>query len=323
MAGKHYSRDELHMIATMRDRGFSIPAVAKQLGRTPAGIQCALRARHSIDTTRSRVMSSVHIFSSPEQRAFREFVRSRAAGHTPSDIREEWNRDAAPKGWPTVNNERVTYYLREIGLQKTRREYMQLESYRRKQSIAQTRRRAKERQARLRAMKARRAEVHVHVSDLPRRKCRFCLETWPLTEEFFRHAASGAKYFLNTCRMCSHHLTGTATERRKQQMHMYDCNVVIKQISAAKAERDAFLHQHRKFPTRGCSRCQEIWELLPKRFPTYKRAAGGELYRRTCRFCLRTSERLKERAKKDAVWPTVSCSRGTVERIIRVAATAG
>jgi hypothetical protein len=84
-------------------------------------------------------------------------------------------------------------------------------------------------------------------------------------------------------------------------MLMYDRNVVTKQISAAKLERDAFLEQHRNFPTRRCCRCYDIWELLPERFPTYKRQSGGKLYRQTCRFCLRTSARLNDREKKSVL----------------------
>ncbi len=34
-----------------------------------------------------------------------------------------------------------------------------------------------------------------------------------------------------------------------------------------------------------------------KRFPKYKLPNGRELYRRTCRFCLRTDARLKQRTK--------------------------
>jgi hypothetical protein len=34
-----------------------------------------------------------------------------------------------------------------------------------------------------------------------------------------------------------------------------------------------------------------------KRFPKYKLPSGRELHRRTCRFCLRTDARFKERAK--------------------------
>ena len=131
MAGRRYNGDELQMIATMRRRALSIPAVARQLGRTPDGIQSVLRARHWVDPARSTIMSSVRIFSCEEREAFREFVHSRASGYTPSDIRDEWNKQAATKRWPMVNNERVMYYLCELGLQKTRREYMQCESYRR------------------------------------------------------------------------------------------------------------------------------------------------------------------------------------------------
>jgi hypothetical protein len=80
-------------------------------------------------------------------------------------------------------------------------------------------------------------------------------------------------------------------------MEAYDRHVMVKQISLAKAERDAFLRQNRNFPVRRCSRCHETWELLLKRFPKYKLPSGRELYRRTCRFCLRADARLKERAK--------------------------
>jgi hypothetical protein len=181
MAGRHYKSEELQMIARMRKRGFSIPKVASHLGRTPAGIQGALRARRWIDPERSRVMSSVRIFS-PEQRgAFRGFIRSRAAGYTPSDMREDWNKEAVTNGWPTVNNERVIYYLRELGLQKTRTAYMQLASYRKRQSIAQRNRRLKEREARHRILRTRRAELYARELCLPRRKCQAGRETWPLT----------------------------------------------------------------------------------------------------------------------------------------------
>jgi hypothetical protein len=81
-------------------------------------------------------------------------------------------------------------------------------------------------------------------------------------------------------------------------MDTYDRRVVVKQIPAAKAERDVFLHQHPKFPTRRCSCCHETWEFLPKRFPQYKRAGTRENYSRTCRFCFRTAARVKERQKK-------------------------
>jgi SLT domain-containing protein len=286
------------MIATMRRRGLSIPTVARQFERTPAGIQSALRTRGWVDPHRSKLMSSVRVFSLEQREAFREFVRSRAAGHTPSDIRDEWNQEATTKRWPIVNNERVIYYLRELGLQKTKSEYVQFASYRRKQSIAQRNRRAKEREARRRVLRTRRAELYACESDQRRRTCQVCRETWPLTEEFFHHAGNSVKYFLNTCRICCHSLKGTAAERRAQRMLAYDRQVVVKEISAAKAERDAFLNQHRTFPTLKCSRCHEVWELLAKRFPKYKPANGGELYRRICRFCLRASERLKERERK-------------------------
>src|SRR5437016_2070524 len=143
----------------------------------------------------------------------------------------------------------------------------------------------------------RRAEMYAHDSNLLRRKCQLCLQTWPLTDEFFSHSGRGRKYFLKTCRLCYQNLSGTAEVRRKQRLDAYDRHVAVKQISHAKAERDAFLRQHRNFPTRSCFRCHETWELLSKRFPKYKLASGLELYRRTCRFCLRTGARLKERAK--------------------------
>lgn len=298
MAGRHYDTEELRLIAALRDRGFSIPAVASAVGRTPAGIQCALRARGWIDPARSNLMSSVSTFSSEQRDAFTEFVRLRAADHTSTDIRDAWNRGAAAKQWPAVNNERVLYYLRAYGLNRTKSEYMRFEAYRRRQSLAQKTRRAKEQAARLRILRVRREELYARETDLPRRKCQVCCETWPLTDEFFRYSGRGGTYFLKTCRTCYYNsLCGTAVERRKRRMEAYDRHVMVKQISLAKAERDAFLHQHRNFPTRRCSRCHETWELLLKRFPKYKLASGRELHRRTCRFCLRTDARLKERAK--------------------------
>jgi hypothetical protein len=301
MAGRRYDTEELQRIVTLRDRGLSIQAVAREVGRTPSGIQSALRARGWIDLARSKMMSSVSIFS-PEQRdAFREFLRSRAIHYTPTDIRNAWNREATANQRPTVNNERVLYYLRESGLKKTKGEYMLTESYRRRQSAAQKTRRAKEQAACLRLLRVRRAEMYALDSNLQRRPCHLCRETWPLTDEFFRLSGRGRKYFLKTCRICYHNVSGTAEERRKQRMDAYDRHVAVKQISHARAERDAFLHQHRNFPTRNCFRCHETWELLPKRFPTYKLASGRELYRRTCRFCLRTDARLKERAKLELI----------------------
>jgi hypothetical protein len=59
-----------------------------------------------------------------------------------------------------------------------------------------------------------------------------------------------------------------------------------------------FLRQRRNFPTRRCARCHEVWELLPNRFPLYKTARGCELYRKTCRFCLRATERFRDRAQR-------------------------
>ena len=63
MAGRHYDTDELQLIATLRDRGLSISAIARELGRTPSGIQGALRARRWVDPARSKLMSSVSVFS--------------------------------------------------------------------------------------------------------------------------------------------------------------------------------------------------------------------------------------------------------------------
>jgi hypothetical protein len=295
MAGKRYDSHELLMMAAMRDRGLSIPTIAKELGRTPSGIQSALRARGQTDPVRSKLMSSVCIFSLEQKVAFREFVCTRGAACTPSDIREEWNREAAARGWPTVNNERVIYYLRGARLQKTKREYMQYESYRRRQSMAQRTRRAQEREARRRFLRTRRQELYEREPTIGRRKCQVCLETWPLTIEFFRHAGSSEEYFLTACKICYCSLNGTADERRRQRMHAYDRHVIVKQISVAKADRDVFLRQHRNFPTRRCSRCHEIWELRSARFPIYHTTGGGDLYRRTCRFCLRAAARLNQR----------------------------
>ena len=95
--------------------------------------------------------------------------------------------------------------------------------------------------------------------------------------------------------------TGTAAERQKQRRLRYDRNVVVKQVSAAKGERDAFLRQHRNFPTRRCSRCHEDWELLSTRFPKYKLPSGREVHRKICRFCVRASARLRERAERALV----------------------
>ena len=296
MAGIRYDAEELQLIETLRGRGVPIRVVAMKLRRTPAAIQGALRARGWIDPARSKLMRSVSNFSPEQRHAFREFVCSRA-DQTSSDIRDAWNREAAMKQWPTVNNERVLYYLGEQGLKKTKQEYMRSESYRKTQSVAQTIRRAKEQAAWLRILMARRTEMYASKSNLPRRKCHLCHETWPLTDEFFRHAGRGSKYFLKTCRICYHNVGGTAEERRQQRMDAYDRQVVTKQISLAKAERDAIFRQHPNFLARRCSRCHEAWELLPKRFPKYKLASGRELYRKTCRFCLRADARLKERAK--------------------------
>jgi hypothetical protein len=297
MAGKHYDAEELLRIANMRKRGHSIRAIAMALERTSSGIQGILRAHGWIDPKRSSVMSSVRIFSPDQREVFRNFVSSRASGQTSTDIRDAWNAEATRKQWPTVNNERVLYYLRECGLAKTKGEYMQFESYRKRQSTAQRSRRSKEHSARLRALRARREEVYGREPGLSRRKCSLCSETWPLTDEFFRHSGQGSRYFLKTCKICFRNVGGTAEERRKQRLEAYDRHVMVKQISLAKVERDAFLQQHRNFPVRTCSRCQETWELLPRRFPQYKLPSGCELYRQTCRFCLRADARGKERAK--------------------------
>src|SRR5437016_2070523 len=55
MAGRRYDTEELQRIATLRDRDFSIQAVAREVGRTPSGIQSALRARGWIDSARGNV----------------------------------------------------------------------------------------------------------------------------------------------------------------------------------------------------------------------------------------------------------------------------
>jgi hypothetical protein len=297
MAGRHYSSDELEMIVALRQAGLSIPAVARQLGRTSSGIQGVLRTRGWVDPMRSRAMVAVEIFSPEQRQAFRDFVSPRAAIHTPTEIGDQWNKEAGAKSWPTANSERVIYYLRQMGLQKTRREYMQVESYRRKQRVAQKTRRAKERELRRQELRTYRGELYSRESDISRRKCQACGETWPLREEFF-HTAGNTKYLLYTCRLCDHSLSGTAEERREHRALKYDRHVVLQQIAAAKVERDASLRQHRNLPTRRCARCREVWELLPRRYPRYKASSGRELYRKTCRFCLRLSERLKERARK-------------------------
>jgi hypothetical protein len=297
MAGRSYDENDLRLIATMRNNGISIPAIAKKLGRTPDGIQGVMRARGWVDPVRSKAMGSVQVFTGEQKRAFQEFICSRVSGFTASDVRDEWNKVAAVRGWPAVNNERVIYYRREAGLQPSKSEYMQFDSYRRKQSAAQRVRRTKEREARHQALRARRTEIYEREPDLLKRKCQVCHEMWPLTEEFFHHAGGDGIYFLNSCRLCHHTASGTAEERRAHRMALYDRQVAVKQISRAKAERDSFLRQHRKFPTRRCSHCHETWELLPKRFPKYKRPCGSEFFRKTCRFCVREVERFKERAK--------------------------
>jgi hypothetical protein len=281
----------------MRNNGISIPAIAKSVGRTPAGIQGAIRARGWVDPARSKRMGSVQVFTAEQKRAFQDFICSNFSGHTASDIRDAWNKEAAARGWTAVNNDRVIRYRRASGLQPPRSEYMQYESYRRKQSAAQKARRTKERQAQHQALRARRAELYGREPDLLRRKCQACHEIWPLTEEFFCRAGSTGKYFLNSCRRCYHNANGTAEQRRAQRMELYDRQVAAVQISRAKVERDELLRQKRNFPTQRCSRCHETWELLPQRYPRYKSSNGNELYRKTCRFCLRAVERFKERAK--------------------------
>lgn len=298
MGGRGYSGDELQRILNLRQRGVSVATVARELGRTPNAIQCVLRTRGWVDPVRSRMRHSIRILSPEQREVFRDFVRSRAAVGTPSDIRDEWNAGAVTKRWPSVNNERVIYYLRELGLEKTRGEYMQFESYRRRQHISQTSRRKQERETRRRALRSRRAELYERERDIPRRRCETCRETWPLTTEFFPNAGNKLNYFLRTCRLCYRSRSGTAAEKLKQRMLVYDREVVTKQIAMAKAERDLFIRQHRHHPTRQCTRCHEVWELLTKRFPEYKGANGEKLYRRTCRFCLRTAARIQDRGKK-------------------------
>jgi hypothetical protein len=297
MAGRLYDNDDLRFIAAMRNNGVSIPVIATSLGRTPDGIQAAIRARGWVDPARSKAMGSVQAFTAEQKRAFQDFICSHVSGYTASDIRDEWNKEAAVRGWPAVNNDRVIRYRRESGLQPAKGEYMQFESYRKKQSAAQRARRAKERQARHQAMRAQRAQIYGRQPDLPKRKCQVCHEMWPLTEEFFYQAGSSGKYYLNSCKICHHNASGTAEDRRVQRMERYDRQVAVKQISRAKAERDAFLCQQKNFPTQRCARCHETWELLPGRYPTYKRPGGTELYRKTCRFCVRAVERIRERAK--------------------------
>lgn len=297
MAGRPYDQNDLRSIATMRNNGISVPAIARSLGRTPAGVQGVISARGWADPVRSKTMSSAQVFTTEQRRAFQDFICVHVSGFTSSDIRDEWNREAAVIGWPSVNNDRVIHYRRKLGLQPPKSECMQFDSYRRKQSTAQRARRAKEGQARHQALRARRTELYAREPDLPRRKCQICHEMWPLTEEFFHHAGGRGKYFLNSCRICYHNVSATADERRAQRMERYDRQVAVKQIGRAKAERDAFLRQHRNFSTQRCFHCHETWELLPKRFPKYKRPSGGELYRKTCRFCIREAERLRERAR--------------------------
>jgi hypothetical protein len=296
MAGRPYSNDEIQLLSRMRAEGFSIPVIATRLGRTPAGIQGALRARGWVDPARSQTMKSVEKFTAEQRTAFQDFLYSRRSGHTSSDIRDAWNRGAVIKGWPAVNSDRVFRYRRKLGVQPTKNEYVQFESYRRKQRVSQKARRADERRIRHEAFRSRRTKIYLSEARFLRRKCQVCLETWPLTEEFFHHAGCGGKYFLKTCRLCSHAVpTVTAEERQVQHMATYDRHVAVTQISHATCERDAFLREHRYFPTRRCARCKETWELLPARYPKYH-GPDGELYRKTCRFCLRAAERTRDRA---------------------------
>ena len=296
MAGRPYSNDEIQLLSRMRAEGFSIPVIATRLGRTPAGIQGALRARGWVDPARSQTMKSVEKFTAEQRTAFQDFLYSRRSGHTSSDIRDAWNREAAIKGWPAVNSDRVFRCRRKLDVQPTKNECAQFESYRRKQCASQRARRAKERKIRRQAFRGRRTQVYASQADSLRRQCQVCLETWPLTEEFFHNAGCGGKYFLKTCRLCSHAApTETAEERRLRRMAAYDRHVAVTQISHARCERDAFLREHRNFPNRRCVRCHETWELLPSRYPKYK-GASGEVYSKTCRFCLRSAERTRSRA---------------------------
>ena len=296
MAGRPYSNDEIHLLSRMRADGFSIPVIATRLGRTPVGIQGALRARGWVDPARSQAMKSVEKFTAEQRTAFEDFLNSRRLGHTSSDVRDEWNREAAIKGWPTVNSDRVFRCRQKLGLQPTRNDCMQFESYRRKRCASQRARRARESQNRRQVLRSRRTQIYASEADFSRRKCQACLETWPLTEEFFHHSGTGRRYFLKACRLCSHAVPlNSAEERRVQRMAAYDRQVAVTQISHARCERDALLRKHRAFPTRRCSCCHETWELLAVRYPKYK-GVCGELYRKTCRFCLRAAERTTDRA---------------------------
>ena len=296
MAGRPYSNDEMFALSRMRADGVSIPVIATSLGRTPAGIQGALRARGWVEPARSRAMRSVQKFTAEQRTALQDFLCSHKSGHTSSDLRDEWNRKAAVKGWPAVSSDRVFRCQQKLGVQPTRNERLQFESYRQKQRASQRARRARESQTRRQALRNRRTQIYSSEVDLLRRKCQLCLETWPLTEEFFYQSGTGGRYFLKTCRLCSHAVPlNSAEERRVQRMAAYDRQVAVTQISHARCERDAFLRAHRNFPTRRCSCCHETWELLPVRYPKYK-GVGGELYRKTCRFCLRAAQRAKDRA---------------------------
>ena len=186
-----------------------------------------------------------------------------------------------------------------MGLQPTRIERRQFEAYRKKQCASQRTRRAEDRKTRRQALRKRRLEIYASEVDLSRRKCQVCLEIWPLTEEFFQHAGEDRKYYLNTCKPCHYAATAnTAQGRRAHRAEVYDRQVVISQISHARCERDLFLRNYRDFPTQRGSRCHETWELLPTRYSKYRGAGDVELYRKTCRFCLRTAARIKDRARK-------------------------
>jgi hypothetical protein len=298
MAGKPYQQEALRSIGIMRRNGMSIPAIAESLGRTQAGIQNKIRVLGLADPARSTAMRAVRKFTPEQKNAFREFISTHYSGHTAIDIRDAWNREAAARGWPVVNADRVRYYRRQSGQRPTKGECLQFGSYRQKQRQVQRLRRRTESENRRQVLRHRRAELYAGGQNLSKRKCQVCEETWPLTDEFFRKAGSHGNYYLNTCKLCVRAADGnTAEERRVQRMEAYDRSVAVKQISHAACERDAFLHAHRAFPTRRCCRCHETWELLATRYPKYKGANGTELYRKTCRFCLRAAERLKERER--------------------------
>lgn len=298
MAGRRYQQEDLRSIERMRRDGVSIPVIAETLGRTRAAIQNAIRAMGLVDPTRSKIMRAVQPFTSQQKQAFREFISSHSSGCTSVDIRDAWNQEASTKGWPAVNSFRVLYYRRQSGQRPTKAECLRFESYRYKQRGVQRKRRENESKIRRQALRRRRAELYLAEVGLSRRKCQVCGEIWPLTKDFFRNAGSNEKYYLQTCKLCLRAATSkTAEERRIQRMEEYDHHITARQIIHATCERDAFLRNHRNFPTRRCCRCHETWELLPIRYPKYRGADGAELYRKTCRFCIRKAERLKERER--------------------------